>query len=107
LVWKVKNYIDVHDIDCESVPELTTKNVVSILISTGSEQNLNQTLHANGSKPSRKVIANAKNRLKELSSTSNSNSNIMNDVGVAVNIEKYDATTRQDYDDEVLLLSPS
>jgi len=80
---------------------------VSILFSTGSEQNLNQTLHAHESKPSRKVKANAKKRLDELLLTSNSNSNIMNDVGVAVNIEKFDAKTRQDFDNEVLLLSPS
>jgi hypothetical protein len=39
-------------------------------------------------------------KCKELLSTShsNSNSNITNDVDLAVNIEKYDATTRQDYD---------
>jgi hypothetical protein len=63
-------------------------------------QNLNQTLHANRPKPSRKVYANAQKKCKELLSTShsNSNSNITNDVDLAVNIEKYDATTRQDYD---------
>jgi len=105
--WSVKKYNDIHNDNCTSVAELTTKNALAICFPIVSEQNLNPTLDAICPKPSKRVFANAK-KISQALLTSNSNSNIMNvDNEVDVNIEKYDATTRQDYDNKVLLLSPS
>ena len=66
---------------------MTSKNALSIIVSAtsdGSDLNLRQTLGPFN--PTKKVLANAIKRFNEL----NSNSNIMNDVGVAMNIEKDD-----------------